>query len=174
MEFTVNGQPKNVGRFGSFIFFFIFLLVGGLLAFFTLSWITDGLESKNWPNVEGTIISSEFISSRNSENKPMYGAEILYEYYINDVKYIGNGVTSGGQSSSSNPGSAQRLANKYNEGEKANVYYNPEDPELALLEPGFHATDALPFSIGILFALIGLGGVLYSLFGDFSKYQKTN
>ncbi len=161
-------------RLGSFIFFFIFLLAGILLSFFTINWVTDGLESKNWPAVEGTIISSEFISSRNSEDKPSYSAEIIYEYFINSEKYLSNSITSGSQSSSSSPRSAQGLVNKYNEGEKVKVYFNPEDPGKSLLEPGFHVTDALPFVFGIIFVLVGLVGILYSLFGDFSKYSKAN
>ncbi|MEK6936605.1 MAG: DUF3592 domain-containing protein [Nanoarchaeota archaeon] len=160
-------------RVGLFFFFLIFLLVGSLLMYFTYSWILNGIESKNWPAVEGTILSSEFVSSRNSDNKPSYSAEILYEYYIDNEKYLSNSITSSsGQSSSSSPGSAQRLVNEYTVPDKVKVYYNPKNPELSVLEPGFHPIDALPFSMGFVFALVGLIGVISTFLGKGKKVKK--
>ncbi len=161
-------------RLGMVLFFGIFFLIGFVLFYFTYSWITNGLESNNWQSVEGAIISSQFISGRTSENKPFYSAEILYEYYIDNVKYLSNSITSGGQSSSNNPNYAQKIVRKYSEGDKINVYYNPQNPEQSVLEPGFHWSDAWPALIGLLFALIGLIGVIFSILGKrIGKVEKN-
>jgi hypothetical protein len=84
-----NQQQKPMSKLGAVLFFFLFLLIGSIVIYFTYPWIANGLESSNWPNVEGVIISSNFILTRSPET-PMYSAEILYEYYIENQKYLGN------------------------------------------------------------------------------------
>lgn len=140
--------------------FILFILIGLVISYFTYSLLINSFESKNWPKKEGVILSSEFVSSIDSDKKPIYTAEILYEYYIENIKYVGNSVTVGGLTYTSNPNYAQLLINKYQKNTKVEVFYNPKNPEQAVLEPGFNWLASLPFLIGIIFSFVGLIGAI--------------
>ena len=65
----------------------------------------------------------------------MYSADIRYRYTVNDQSYQGFDVTLS-DGSSSRAGRARGIVNDYPVGQNVTVYYDPELPERAVLEPG--------------------------------------
>ena len=163
MEREDNNPLTKWGRLGNALFFIVFALSGLPVMYFTYPWLVNGVESENWPTTDGVVTLSEIYDVRGNKGGVTYGAEILYEYYVSDKRYLGNHVTSAGQSSSSDLDYAQYLINKYPNGTKVTIYYNPNKAEEAVLEPGFHWFDLFPFGMGLIFSLIGLIGFIWSL-----------
>ena len=114
--------------------------------------------SADWPVAQGSVVSSQVVRRRSSGRDGVsvtYKAEVLYEYTVDGGKLLSNRV-SFGQYSSSNPGRARRIANRYPKGKKAQVYYDPSDPEVAVLEPGARWSAYVPLGAGGVSVLAGM------------------
>lgn len=109
--------------------------------------------SRNWPTVKGKVTVSKMGTHR-GDKSTTYSADVAYDYTVNGTRYTGDRVTFGSVSTSSTA-RARRVLNRYPKGKEVTVYYNPEDPEQSVLEPGIHgATWFLP-AFGLLFAVVG-------------------
>ena len=62
-------------------------------------------------------------------------------------------------------GNAREIVGRYPSGKKVSVHYNPENPQLAVLETGTKFSHLLLSATGILFLLLGL----WALFGKSRK-----
>lgn len=119
--------------------------------------------TRKWPTVEGIVLGSGIVrsmsssSSRNSTitNQYTYKAEIAYEYEVDGQRYVSNRVHLL-DIATSNPGRAQLIQSRYKEGRPVRVYYQPDNPEQALLEPGGSSGAWLPILVGAGFFIIGL------------------
>lgn len=86
-----------------------------------------------------------------------YHAEVLYRYTVNGQIKTSNQVSFGSYGSN-NPAHAQSVLNLYPSGRKVTVYYSPDDPDKAVLEPGAGGfTFFLPV-FGLVFLSVGLAG----------------
>ena len=137
------------------------LIIGGTglaLLFVSIRYYLQARASLTWPSVFGTIVSSIVTTSRGSEGETFYQASITYSYDVNDRTYQATRVKIGKQNVywSGGESLAQSVVNKYPSGKKINVYYNPNAPENAVLEPGLKKTwwIALTLSVAILGGLI--------------------
>ena len=117
-------------------------------AFFVLG-IKDhrlGKESVSWPSVQGTL-TSESLSNRKKR------AKIFYQYEVNKVIYKNYRVNF-----QDDRASKKRIRDRYNPGDKLTVFYNPDDPEQSVLEPGATMTTLLIKIFGGIFCFL-LAGV---------------
>jgi len=149
------------------IAFFLIFAVGGIaFAFIGYNSMQKAKAAKAWPTVEGRITSSEVDSywkrDRDSGSTRMHEAKIAYEYTVDGVSYESTKI-SFMSSSSSLRGQAQAMVRKYPAGGTATVYYNPSNPQEAVLEPGAAGGAMIFMAAGGIFALIGIFG---SLFGN--------
>jgi len=140
----------------------ICFVVGGVAVFFGSGQIKAAKQSADWPTVQGTVVSSEVQQERNtsrsngkSRMKTTYHAEILYDYVANGTTYSANKV-SFGQVGGSSPAPARKIVNRYPKGKNVTVYYNPEKPETAVLEPGMSAAVYFLSGFGGIFLFFGL------------------
>jgi tetratricopeptide (TPR) repeat protein len=144
-----------------------------LLGIATLVWVCSLLiESKDalkWPQTKGQVISSLLIIDHlpkfiDREDDPMrwYGADIQYEYSVGDMTYISNRV-SPHDGYARNPKNILRVLNKYRHQHEVSVYYDPADPQKAMLEPA---------NVGGIFIPLIIGG-LVSFLGLFFIYQRS-
>jgi hypothetical protein len=125
----------------------IFLVVGGLLGLLALGFGAAGVSqvasasaSTGWTQTQGHIITSEVkFSEQHSSNEQSisYTANIVYEYTVSDKAYTSKQIKFGVDNASAN--TAQQLVNKYPVGSTVPVYYAPNDPRTAVLEPGVTA-----------------------------------
>lgn len=99
--------------------------------------------SKSWPIAAGRITVSEVTvetrtetdSDNTTRRVTMYGSRIAYAYSVGGVAYEGHLVDwiDGVQTSMEGP--ARRTVEKYPVGQSVNVYYDPANPKMAVLEP---------------------------------------
>lgn len=136
--------------------FFILLfasLVGLAVTILGVVQFKKALETKHWPSVEGTIITSEM--SGGTKVAPI----VRYLYYVDDQEYSFDQVNplklGRGQKKY-----AQRVLDKYPMDAKVTVYYNPSDPKSAVLEPGTIAGNYWIPLIGLIIFLAPLTNFL--------------
>lgn len=113
--------------------------------------------SENWPTAEGRITASEVTSHRNTDTDRdyYYSAHVEYAYTVNGTRYSSDAVTVGDYSTTG-PGDAQRIVDRYPVNKTVSVRYDPEDPGMAILEPGAAGIGNHLFWVGFVFAGAGL------------------
>jgi Protein of unknown function (DUF3592) len=154
-------KPMTLRRSAAMILTFIgiiFLLTGFLLAkYLGKPMVEQAKASKNWPTTEGIIKTSEVIEKRDDDGL-MYSVNVLYSYTVNDQAMESNSVWFSGGYSSSNREEFQRTVNEYPVGNKVKVYYKPDDPVIAVLEPGAFTSTYILLYIGR--TEMGIGALL--------------
>ncbi len=149
----------------------MFLLIGLGIAIFGFVTLLKAKESPSWPTAEGVITSSELKSWLDDEGDRLYRAEIFYEYMVGGNQLTGNNVKFG-KVSTSQPSDAEKILQKYPEGVPVKVFYNPDDFEVSVLEPGVHGTTWFMLIFGTVFGAFGLGFLLIGVFA-FKAKQKV-
>lgn len=144
----------------------IFLLVGtGMVLFGGLPTVRDAYASADWPTVEGTIVESRVDRSRSirqggslskGSHRRTFSAHVVYRYTVDGVPIDGENVAFGQHSSSSHT-KMQQIANRYPAGKTVLVAYKPDDPFVAVLEPGATHESYFLLWFGGIFAVAGLG-----------------
>lgn len=163
---TQNASSKvpTKNRMSLFIFSLICIIAGGAVLFFWgIPTIQNAFASKSWPSVQGVITTSQFITDTDSDGTT-YKADIGYEYVVDGQTQNGSKVGFGDYGSS-NASHARSIVNKYPPGEKVSVYYNPNQLETAVLEPGVGLGSFLTGGIGLLFFVLGLIMMFQSIKG---------
>ena len=116
-----------------------------------------GLDSYKWPSTTGQIVESQirkhFVPRIGSTS---YSANVTYEYKVGREKHTSKRVHFGARFKEE--GSALDLAYRYEDGRKVPVYYNPDKPQLSVLEPGTEPANAYRFMWGLL--AMSAGGAL--------------
>jgi len=94
-----------------------------------------------WPYIAGTIEKSN-MSSEHDDLLP----DICFSYIIADQTYLKNIEFPSGTTPTREFSKA--YVEKFPAGMSVNVYYNPDNPEQATLEPGLQAGDWMIFAFG--------------------------
>jgi hypothetical protein len=140
------------------LFPWIFVVIGGIALYFGVESLVRARASLAWPRVEGKILSSKVERHESTGNKgkrrTTYGAKVLYEYSLDKNIYHGSRVAYGDYSSS-DPGHAQGIVNRYPPVSTVHVYYMPNDPSVSLLEPGVKAQAWFLPVFGLVFFCVG-------------------
>jgi hypothetical protein len=140
---------------------FAVLLAAGILGIVALGLLLRALfgqrqaaASKNWPSVNGVILTSEVAASRRrGRNGVSYYPFVMYEYTVNGQRYKGNRLRFGAEMGYGFPGMVQRTLDKYPPGGTATIYYNPDNPNEAVLEQSTNIA-ANFLIVGILLVVI--------------------
>jgi hypothetical protein len=128
----------------------LFIMIGTYLLFSSKS-------PTNWPTVEGKIVKSELkFESKGGENTEIMKCEpaIGFEYTVNSQNIVGSKI-----SFSKKPidrVEAQDIIDAYGVGEKVEVFYNPNDPEMAVLETSSNNVAYYFIGAGLLVGIIPL------------------
>ncbi|QDV48123.1 DUF3592 domain-containing protein [Gimesia fumaroli] len=151
----VKSKPvmHKAGHLFSFVLGVIFV-IGGFLATYLkgLPLIEQGKASKNWPTTKGVVLKSKVASHRSSNsNSSTYSAEITYRYQVEGQNYKCGTVWFGSDVSTSNRSLAQDTVKKYPVDKQVVVYYDPQKPAAAVLEPGVFKTTYFYYVFGWLF-----------------------
>jgi len=99
-----------------------------------------GKQSENWPSVQGSL-AGESMSTRKKKR-----IHISYEYRVNGIAYKNSRVNF-----QDDRASKKEIRSQYNVGDALRVYYNPDDPEQSVLQPGARLTSLLMKLFGALF-----------------------
>lgn len=155
------------------MFTFVGLLIG---LFMVVMWFflrRQAQASLRWPSVPGRIIDSRLVSTRNSDGVDGFEPSITYAYVAGGMSLQANRVTIGGYKTRS-------LLQKYPAGTDVQVFYDPNKPASAVLEPGGRGlTVLLIIGIGVMiFGIVmgivagGSNTVSYSAATDLYKQGK--
>ena len=111
---------------------------------------------KQWPSVEGIIISSEVIGER------AYRPDITYKFSVNGVSYVQKSflqmpafVGRRGKYDA-----ASKLAEMYPAGNTVRVFYNPENPDISRLKTGAPVQVYLRLSLAVFLLSAGVFMIL--------------
>ena len=136
--------------------------------------------SLTWPTTPGTITSCELREVRNKPRRlpyeiVRYTVDVTYSYTVDGEPYEGDRVAL--IDSLWSEGSAQARESKYQVGTTHPVYYNPDDPSRAVLEPGDTSEDRASFEtvmgIALPLGLLAVAALLVVLFFVISRQIGT-
>ena len=141
------------------VFGFFFALFGVGMAVWGGFIVKDANESVSWPTVQGEMIGSrvdrEVTRDSDGSASTSYRANVTYRYVVEEVEYTGKKVFFGKKDTAFR-WSAQKIVKRYPWGKKVRVYYDPEQPEAAVLEPGARLSSYWKLGIGLLCVLLGV------------------
>ncbi|MBN2820749.1 MAG: DUF3592 domain-containing protein [Bacteroidales bacterium] len=113
--------------------------------------------SELWPNVPGIITYSDIDESLD-DGKTIYAAAINYDFTVENKSYSGNRISlTSGNTRTSSLREVKKDLQKYPVGANVTVYYDPELPNNAVLEPG---ADFFTYIIKYAPFLLGFFGIL--------------
>lgn len=140
---------------------FIFIIVGLILTIIGKNSVGTAKASLEWPTAQGQIVTSEMDMRREKSGGStarhyQYRPNILYEYSVDGARYTSKKVAVVGMTSRDQK-DIKPILRRYKEGSSVTVYYNPEDPKSAILEPGVTWRTYMPLGLGILFFMVGGG-----------------
>ncbi len=154
---------------------FLFLFEGLRSTARFVIWIFQWKQSQEWPSIRGKIIQSSLRSvlvpqgGRKSFNLDgsvrvvtAYSPDILYEYRANAESFQSRQIFLGQQFPSS-LSLANNFVEKYPIGKEVTVFYNPEKPEVAVLERDWHKELLGHLGRGLLFIFFGFAFLTYAL-----------
>jgi hypothetical protein len=165
-------QLRNNGRWnrsclGIGLFMGIFLVVGVGISIWGVSIVRNGAASENWPSTAGEIVEA-YVRDSTDEDGTTYHAEVTFRYTVNDQWYAGDTVNFG-EYGSSDYSHAQEIVDRYSSGQRVTVYYKPDSPGTAVLEPGLTWSSYLVLGIGLCFAGVPM---LILFFGSIGRWRR--
>ncbi len=139
MRITSSSSGSKKSKGGGFIAAIVFIAFAIGLNYFTSDMIDEAKESENWPSVPGVVTSSEissYVSRSDGKDQTMYSAEVGTSYEVEGKSYSTSMINLAGSSSTSVRSSVKKKIDKYPKGSSVTVYFDPDDPGHAVLEPG--------------------------------------
>ncbi len=144
------------------------LIIGFIIMFSGIRTAGMAYGSTDWPAVEGIITKlkiKRFFKRRDHvQDMRNPSAQIttpIYKYKVDEKQYTGNRLSF---EKNRNVGYAKKIARKYKKGEKADVFYNPGNPEISVLIPGIPALEIHKIILGISFIFTGVLAISLTLF----------
>ena len=135
--------------------------------------------SAAWPTVPGTITNSsvieELIEEKDNNDSSVvrkvrrYQVDLRYAYQLNRRDYVGTAGNWGWVPIYGLREPAEAAASRYETGQSVTVYYDPEQPAHAVLEPGNRQGSLAPLivaAIGAVFGAVFLAVFLLVGFGS--------
>jgi hypothetical protein len=117
---------------------------------------------RSWPHTPGVIITSNRRVEKDAEGETE-SAFILYFYEVKGVPYRSARVFSGDVLGLGFRRAIRRYMAAYPAGKPVKVFYNPEAPDTAFLEPGANKAAYLSFFLPLALSLWGLVALLARL-----------
>ncbi len=148
----------------------IILFAGGFMAYkyLTHPLAEEAKASKAWPTIQGTVNSSILNIKKNNEGKIMYSPNVQYTYSVDGKVYHGTNIRMVDGSTNIKQ-SVKKQLEKYKAGTSVEVFYDPEFPNSAVLEPGAGLLFGMLLKLPLLFCMVSvlmvLGLIKRLLFG---------
>ncbi len=139
------------------------MAVGLFLCIKIFQWFSQEVSgiyaSKKWPTTSGVVVVSKMRTKkevRKYQDVIHYTPEVEYKYRIDGIPYTCERVFFGQYSDDRS--FAEDMLKRYPAGKQVLVYYDPEDPENAVLEPGAGSLKGLIAGAGIVLIILFLSG----------------
>ena len=140
------------------VFPWIVVLVGVLSMYLGVENTLRARASAAWPSVEGAVIRATIDRESNpgsSGASDTWRPIVLYEYFVDATRHEGQRI-SYGEYATSERADAERVVDRYPEATPVRVYYMPDDPRQAVLEPGAAGIPWFFVALGLVFSITGL------------------
>jgi len=140
--------------------FMLVFSVGGIYAIYqSIKTRQQVKQIQNWPSTMGRVIDSRVVHGGYDTDKMRrnYVQHVEYEYTVGGVTYRNDQIAPGPRQAHPRRYQARNAANRYPIGATVTVFYNPANPQEAVLEQGTAATTVI-LIIGI--ALLGAAACL--------------
>jgi Protein of unknown function (DUF3592) len=128
--------------------------------------------SARWPTVPGTVTAStvieEEIEDKRSDDKSIirktrrYQVDLRYAYQVGKRDFVGTAENWGWTAIYGLRELAEKAAGQYSLGQPVTVYYDPEQPRHAVLDPESRQGSMAPLIVAAISAVIG--GVILAFF----------
>ncbi len=155
---TSGNMPPAVAWFMMRVFPLLFVAVGVVMLVIGVTGLRRAMASTEWPTTQGEVLTSEVerVRHRHHDRGPSttFHARISYGYSVGGEPYTGDRVGIGDYGSNTNH-HARSVVRRYPVGSHVTVYYDPDRPRIALLEPGVRASAFAVPGIGAAFVLFG-------------------
>jgi len=163
-------NPTTPGGMPLFGFFLplagLAMAIGGVLSYLRLRRMA--VASRHWPKAPGKIISATVSTVHEHERgdtegtisrtTKKYRADVQYAYRVGQLGFASAAITMGWTPLYGFARDAEAVVAKYPVGTKVDVYYDPENPEVAVLQPGSKDGVLTPLIFAIVF---GVGSALF-------------
>ncbi len=133
----------------------IFAFLGLYCLAIGISMGIEGIKAKSWPTAKGRIIKSRVEELRTSSKIRIARLclNLDYLYLVGNQVFEGHRLNSGWRCFASE-NYIKNILKKYPVGKNVLVHYNPQKPQISLLEPGLNWS---------VFLMIGLGLITISI-----------
>jgi hypothetical protein len=127
--------------------------------------------SARWPTLAGIITTSDVIEEAIEEKDDdksrirkiyRYQVDLRYAYQIGKRDFVGTAANWGGTAIYGLRELAEKAAGQYRQGQPVTVYYDPEQPGHAVLEPDNRQGSLTPLIAAAICAVVG--GVMLAVF----------
>jgi hypothetical protein len=128
--------------------------------------------SARWPTVPGTVTASsvieEVLEDKSSDDKAIirkirrYQVDLRYAYQVGKRDFVGTAGNWGWTGIYGLRELAEKAAGQYSQGQPVTVYYDPDQPRHAVLEPYSRQGSMAPLIFAAISAVVG--GVILAFF----------
>jgi hypothetical protein len=144
-----------------------FISVGAMLIRKGSRYLRLAAAAAQWPVVAGKVISVEIVERIDkTEDGPsrVFVPQVHYVYNADGVSRDGSVIRFGLENRGySLEQQAREFLARYSVGSKVEVRYEPQNPAIAVLEPG-QIGGGSNLLAGILLMLVGIGGIAFTVF----------
>jgi hypothetical protein len=134
--------------------FLLFLCVGIGLLIYGKRVAGMAKDSATWPGVKGKIVRSEVVRNdddmgRGRDRSATFMPDVGYTYSVDKTEYEGSLIAFGTRNFYGSKDYANDYVERFPEGKRVSVFYDPSNPETAVLEPGLSKKSHIPTYVGI-------------------------
>ena len=141
---------------GSLIGLFVF----SCMALFGDWFVADGIwkqyQATDYSPVFAVVTRSDIVEGRTAKGRTTYTFQLLYEYSVDNVRRLSSRVRYY-EMANSDKLSAQRLQVRYPLGKQLTAFYDPNNPNDAILNPGVTTGDGIRTLVAIPLTLLLIG-----------------
>ena len=142
------------------------LLFGVGLSVWGVGYIRNAFASKEWPTTNGVVDWAEVSVSERGRDKDTYTYSVsaVYRYEIDGTGFVSDRICFCIMMRSSFYRGMPEGMKLYGAGQEVTVYYKPDDPQVAVLEPGADLSTFLFLFLGLIVAFVGALGAFTTPF----------
>ena len=130
-----SDTADSISRGCFLIFVAVFFSVWYAFLFVMNDTYQEAEQANHWPTVAGTILESRVqIRTSSSDTGTEFDPIIRYQYLVQGQQYVNNTWQKIGNSPTRRE--AQDIVERYPQGKRTTVYYDPADPQNSVLVPG--------------------------------------
>lgn len=138
----------------------LLVVIGAVGLFLSGRDLLRGRSSASWPTTQGEVVYSSLEQHMSTDSdgdaSVTYGAKVVYNYQVGGQALTGDRRRFS-ESRSSSARRAQEAVNRYPVGSQVTVYYDPDNPQVSVLETGASAG-------GVVVPVVTLGLLIFGLY----------